>query len=213
MPEIVDIRKYLARYAKLLEARHRLHALPPLSSLIDLPKRADWNFFPPSPNAGWKNRAGVLLDTIEGVEYYYITKKGKNVNLLLRRTSPSSGHSGPVQPPRSAQGSKKTTEFPVQNLPNPQHARRLAMVHRNGKHFRTVSYGIFHLVQGRQPRNTPFFGQDIHRHLKSIAEKIQIETEANTMGTNTHAALPASTGTSVSHQRHGALSGSSLSRN
>ena len=189
MPEIVDIRKYLARYAKWLGSQTpTTRHFRPFSSLIDLPEESGLEFLSAITERRVEKQGRGFFDTVEGVEYYYMVKKGNSVNLLASAYVPLSPatldqYNHLVAP----QGSKKPLNFLFKTC------RIRNML--DGSPWYTGMESIFEqyptefFIWSREgsPRNTPFFGQDIHRHLKSIAEKIQIETEANTMGTNTHA--------------------------
>lgn len=189
MPEIVDIRKYLARYTKWLGSETpQTRFFRPLSALIDLPEESGLEFLSAITERRVEKQGRGLLDTIEGVEYYYITKKGKNVNLLASAYIPLNPatldqYNHLVAP----QGSKRPLNYLFKTYRIRNLLEGLPWYKGMGSIFEQYPTEFFIWSRERSPGNTPFFGQDIHRHFKGIAENIKTKMEANTMGTNTHA--------------------------
>lgn len=189
MPEIVDIRKYLARYTKWLGSEMpQTRLFRPLSALIDLPEESGLEFLSSITERRVEKHGRGFFDTVEGVEYYYMAKKGNAVNLLASAYIPLNPatldqYNHLVAP----QGSKRPLNFLFKTYRIRNLLEGLPWYKGMGSIFEQYPTEFFIWSRERSPGNTPFFGQDIHRHFKGIAENIKTKMEANTMGTNTHA--------------------------
>lgn len=186
MPEIADIRNYVKGYTSWLgKASQETKLRRPQSVLIDLPEESGLEFLSAITERRGKTHGEGIFDTIEGVEYYYMAKKGNDVNVLASAYVPLSAqilneYNHLVAPT----GNKKSLNFlyktfRIRNLLNgtPWHTGMQSI-------FEQYPTEFFIWFREGSPRNTPFFGHDIRRKLAEIAETNMYLSEGENMGTD-----------------------------
>lgn len=192
MPEIIDINKYVENYTSWLgQASPEGKILRPLTALIDIPEESGLEFLSAISERRVVTQGEGIFNTIEGVEYYYMAKKGNAVNVLASAYVPLSArilneYNNLVAPT----GNKKQLNFLYKTF----RIRNLL----NGTPWHTGMQSIFEqyptefFIWSREgsPRNTPFFGHDIRRKLAEIVETNMYLLEGENMGTNS-AGIPA----------------------
>ncbi len=186
MPEIVDIHKYVEQYKGWLgnpSQESKYHR--PLSALIDLPEESGLEFLSTISERRIQTQDRTFFNTIEGVEYYHMVKKGNAVNVLASAYIPLSistlnEYNNLVAPT----GNKKQLNFlyktfRIRNLLNetPWHTGMQSI-------FEQYPTEFFIWSREGSPRNTPFFGHDIRRKLAEVAETNMYLSEGENMGTN-----------------------------
>lgn len=186
MPEIIDINKYVRKYKDWLgkaspEQKHHR----PLTSLIDLPEESGLEFLSAISERRLQTQDRTFFDTIEGVEYYHMVKKGNAVNVLTSAYIPLSKSTlneynhlvAPTGSKRPLNFLYKT--FCIRNLLNgiPWHTGMQSI-------FEQYPTEFFIWSREGSPRNAPFFGHDIRRKFAEIAETIMYLSEEENMETN-----------------------------
>ncbi len=184
MPEIVDVNKYVGKYRKWLGSdleSSKYHR--PVSALIDLPEEGGLEFLSSITEYRVETRGRGIFDTVEGVEYYHMERKGNAVNLLASAYVPLNRgvlveYNSLVAPG----GNKRPLNFlyktcRVRNILNgtPWHTGMQEFLEQYPSE-------LFIWSKDGTPGNTPFFGIDIRRRFTDIAESINQSKEADGMG-------------------------------
>lgn len=186
MPEIIDIEKYVGKYRKWLGSPSKSSKnRRPLSALIDLPEESGLEFLSAIAERRTAVHGRGVFDAVEGVEYFYMEKRGNAVNLMASTYIPLGiGALNEYNRLVAPSGDKRPLNFlyktyRIRNLlyGNPWYAGIQDVFEQYPNEFFIWS------KQG-SPKNTPFFGLDAGRKLREIANSIMNPTEEKNMDTN-----------------------------
>ncbi|MGI6783029.1 MAG: type I-MYXAN CRISPR-associated protein Cmx8 [Aminivibrio sp.] len=186
MPEIIDIEKYVEKYRKWLGSPSKPAKIRrPLSSLIDLPEESGLEFLSAIAGRRTEVHGRGVFDAVEGVEYFYMEKRGNAVNLVASAHIPLGvGALNEYNRLVAPAGDKRPLNFlykacRVRNLlyGNPWHEGMQTI-------FEQFPNEFFIWSKQGSPKNTPFFGLDAGRKLREIATGIMILTEEKNMDKN-----------------------------